>query len=94
MRTWFLYIVRCGDDSLYAGVTLDVERRLSEHRDGKGSKYLRGRGPLQLVYLQEFDSRGAALSAEIGIKKLPRHKKERLLQECRSVALSDHSVGK
>jgi predicted GIY-YIG superfamily endonuclease len=81
MQTWFLYIVRCGDDSLYSGVTLDVKRRLSEHRDGKGSKYLRGRGPLQLVYIREFDSKGAALSAEMSIKKLPRHKKELLLRE-------------
>ncbi len=84
--SWYLYIVRCGDDSLYSGVTLDVERRLSQHREGKGSKYLRGRGPLQVVYVQEFDSKGAALSAEIRIKKLPRDKKERLLRECGGVA--------
>jgi predicted GIY-YIG superfamily endonuclease len=86
MQIWYLYIVRCGDDSLYSGVTLDVERRLSEHRAGKGSKYLRGRGPLRVVYVREFSSRGAALSAEISIKKLPRHKKERLLQEYGGVA--------
>ena len=86
MQIWYLYIVRCGEDSLYSGVTLDVDRRLYEHRAGKGSKYLRGRGPLQLVYVREFDSRGAALSAEISIKKLPRHKKEQLVRDCGGVA--------
>jgi putative endonuclease len=86
MQSWYLYIVRCADDSLYSGVTLDVERRLSEHRAGKGSKYLRGRCPLQVVYVQEFGSKGAALSAEIRIKKLPRYKKEQLLREGGGVA--------
>jgi predicted GIY-YIG superfamily endonuclease len=81
-ETWYLYIVRCGDNSLYSGVALDVERRLSEHRAGKGSKYLRGRGPLQVVYTRSFASKGEALSAEAGVKKLPRHKKELLIQEC------------
>lgn len=79
---WYLYILRCGDDSLYCGVTLDVERRLREHRSGRsrGSKYLRGREPLQLVYTRRFSSKGEALRAEAHIKKLPRHKKERLLR--------------
>lgn len=78
---WYVYIVRCGDNSLYCGVTLDVERRLREHSGGsRGSKYLRGRGPLRLVYIRRFDSKGAALSAEAAIKKLPRQKKEWLLR--------------
>jgi putative endonuclease len=79
-EVWFLYIVRCGDDSLYSGVTLDVERRLSEHQDGKGSKYLRGRGPLRVVYTRPFTSRGAALSAEANMKKLSKREKEQLIQ--------------
>jgi predicted GIY-YIG superfamily endonuclease len=79
-EVWFLYIVRCGDDSLYSGVTLDVERRLSEHRDGKGSKYLRGRGPLRVVYTRPFASKGAALSAEANMKKLSKREKEKIIQ--------------
>ncbi len=87
-EVWYLYIVRCRDSSLYSGVTLDVERRLAEHRDGKGSKYLRGRGPLQLVYTRTFASKGAALSAEAEVKKLPRHKKELLVTGIASTGVS------
>lgn len=80
-QPWYVYILRCGDDSLYCGVTLDVERRLREHQGGaRGSKYLRGRGPLRVVYTRRFDSRGAALKAEAEIKKLSRSGKEFLLR--------------
>jgi predicted GIY-YIG superfamily endonuclease len=78
-ETWYLYIVRCGDNSLYSGVALDVERRLSEHRAGKGSKYLRGRGPLQVVYTRSFASKGEALSEESRLKKLSKRQKELLI---------------
>ena len=47
---WYVYMLRCGDDTLYTGVTDDVERRLAAHQAGKGAKYTRGRGPLELVY--------------------------------------------
>jgi putative endonuclease len=80
MKLWHVYILRCGDNSLYCGVALDVGRRLREHQSGRGSKYLRGRGPLQLVYARTFASKGEALSAEARIKKLSRGGKERLLQ--------------
>jgi putative endonuclease len=82
-QPWFLYILRCGDDSLYCGVTLDVERRLREHVEGgaRGAKYLRGRGPLQLVYSRRFASRSAALRAEAEFKKLPRRMKESLIAQ-------------
>ncbi|HEX5057416.1 MAG TPA: GIY-YIG nuclease family protein [Gammaproteobacteria bacterium] len=81
MQPWYLYILRCGDNSLYCGVTLDVERRLAEHRGGgaRGAKYLRGRGPLRVVYTKCFSSKGEALRAEAYIRKLPRQKKEGLL---------------
>ena len=58
MDMWSVYLVRCKDDSLYAGVALDVDRRLEEHREGKrGAKYLRGRAPLELVLRRELGDR-------------------------------------
>ena len=77
---WSVYLVRCGDDSLYAGIALDAERRLEEHREGKrGAKYLRGRGPLKLVMSREVGDKGLALRVELRVKKLSRKAKERLL---------------
>lgn len=78
---WHVYLIRCGDGTLYTGVATDVSRRLEEHRSGvgKGAKYLRGRGPLQLVLERTVGPRGVALSVESRIKKLRREKKEALL---------------
>ena len=75
----FVYILRCGDGTLYTGVTDDVQRRLAAHRAGKGAKYTRGRGPLELVYTQEQPDKSAALRREFQIKKLTRPQKERLI---------------
>lgn len=72
---WYVYILRCGDGTLYTGITDDVEKRLAAHRSGKGAKYTRGRGPLELVYAEEQSDKSAALRREIAIKKLPRQKK-------------------
>ena len=82
MDKWSVYLVRCGDDSLYAGVALDVERRLDEHREGKrGAKYLRGRGPLELVMVREVGAKGLALKVELRMKKLSRKAKDRLVEK-------------
>lgn len=80
---WYVYLIRCGDGTLYTGVATDVSRRLEEHRsgDGKGAKYLRGRGPLQLVLEKPVGARGVALSVESRIKKLRREQKEALIVE-------------
>lgn len=80
-RPWCLYIVKCADGSLYTGITLDIARRLKEHQnDGrKGSKYLRGRGPLELVFSCRFESRNTALKEEAKLKKWSRRKKEQLI---------------
>ena len=51
-KVWFVYLLRCGDGSLYCGITDDVSRRLEAHAAGKGAKYTRGRGPLELVYTE------------------------------------------
>jgi putative endonuclease len=72
-------MVRCRSGNLYTGIATDVERRLAEHRAGKGAKYLRGRGRLRLVYQQRIGTRGAALKIERLIKKWPKHRKERLV---------------
>ena len=78
---WKLYILRCGDGSLYTGITTDVEKRLEAHRTGKGAKYTRGRGPLELVYREECGNHSAALKRELEIKKLSREEKEKLIEK-------------
>lgn len=76
---WYLYILRCRDDSLYTGITTDVEKRLEAHRAGKGAKYTRGRGPLELVYREECGDHSEALKRELEIKRLPREEKLKLI---------------
>ncbi len=76
MAAWWLYLVRTRQGTLYAGVATDVARRLREHRDGKGSKYLRSRGPLSLAYSVELGERALALKAEARIKRLAKVEKE------------------
>lgn len=81
MQMWWVYLVRCGDGSLYTGITVDVERRFREHTGtGKrGAKYLRGRGPLLLAFKKKIGEKGLALKVERRIKKLGKSKKEALL---------------
>ena len=76
---WYVYILRCGDGTLYTGTTDDVERRLAAHRAGKGAKYTRGRGPLTLLASAEFPTKHDAMSAECRFKRLTRDKKDALL---------------
>ena len=76
---WYVYMLRCGDGTLYPGVTDDVERRLAAHRAGKGAKYTRGRGPLELVYQEQVPDKSAALRREYQIKRLPKQEKEGLI---------------
>lgn len=76
-KKWYLYILRCGDGSLYTGITTDVEARLSQHRAGKGAKYTRGRGPLEVVYTEECEDHSAALKRELVVKgMLPAEKRK------------------
>lgn len=79
--SWFVYMLRCGDGTIYTGITDDVEKRLSAHRAGKGAKYTRGRGPLELVYTEQQPDKPAALRREIAIKKLTRQEKLKLLEQ-------------
>ena len=76
----FVYMLRCKDGSLYTGWTNDLEHRLAMHSSGRGAKYTRGRGPLELVYSEELPDKEAALRRECAIKKLRREHKLALLQ--------------
>lgn len=80
MSDWFVYILRCADNTLYTGVTTDLERRLQEHNgDNSLTKYTRARQPVTLVYYEKADSRSTAGKREVAIKKLTRKKKEYLI---------------
>lgn len=72
---WTVYILRCGDGTLYTGITDDMPKRLAAHRAGKGAKYTRGRWPLEQVYAEQVPDKSSALRRERAIKKLPRQKK-------------------
>jgi len=78
-ESWWIYILRCGDGTLYTGITTDVEHRLSMHRSGKGAKYTKGRGPLELVYSKVCGDHSQALKEELRIKGLTRAEKEQLV---------------
>jgi putative endonuclease len=73
-----VYLLECGDGSLYTGYTTDLERRIREHRTGDGAKYTRGRTPLEVVHVERYASRSAAMAREHEIKQLTRAEKERI----------------
>lgn len=77
--SWFVYIVRCADDTLYTGIAVDVERRIEQHNTGTGAKYTRSRRPVRVVYVEEAPDRSAASRREWEIKQLTRTQKERLI---------------
>ena len=79
-KSWKLYILRCGDGSLYTGIAVDVHARLAMHRSGKGAKYTRGRTPLELVYTEECGTHSQALKREWEVKALSREEKNHLIQ--------------
>lgn len=76
---WYLYILRCGDGTLYTGITTDVPKRLAAHRQGKGAKYTRGRGPLELMYQEACLDHSHALRRELEVKALSRQEKAKLI---------------
>jgi putative endonuclease len=80
---WFVYVVRCSDKTLYTGVTTDAGRRIDEHNDGRGARYTRSRGPVELVYLEKAVDRGAALKREHEIKRMTAEAKRLLIEKRR-----------
>ena len=79
---WYLYILRCGDGTLYTGITTDVQNRLEQHRCGKGAKYTRGKAPLELIYQEKCGARSEALRRECAVKALKREQKLHLIEKC------------
>ena len=80
LATWFLYIARCSDGSLYTGIARDVTKRIALHDAGKGARYTRGRGPLRLLVTRRCRSHSEALRLELAVKALPRGAKEPLCE--------------
>ena len=77
----YVYILECGDGSLYTGWTTDLEKRLAAHVAGRGAKYTRARGPVRMVYSEECDTKSGALRREAAIKALTRVQKQALVAQ-------------
>ena len=77
---WCVYMLLCDDNTIYTGITNDLKKRFENHISGKGAKYLRGRKPLEIVYVENFQNRSMATKREMEIKKLNRRKKETLIK--------------
>ena len=82
VSTWYLYLIRCANGHLYTGITTDVARRFNEHQSSspKAAKYLRGKGPLTLMYQEQVGTHSDALKREIAVKKLSRAQKLALIE--------------
>ena len=78
---YFVYIVKCKNDTYYTGYTNNLEKRIGLHNKGKGAKYLRGKGPITLMFFKEYKYLKCALNEERRIKSLRRHEKEKLLKQ-------------
>jgi putative endonuclease len=87
--TWYVYILRCADNTLYTGVTTDIARRMREHNGEvrRGARYTLAKRPVALVYAETTDSRSNALKREATIKKLSKRQKENLTRSPRYVSI-------
>lgn len=81
--SWFVYLLRCADGTLYAGVTTDPARRLTEHNTGVGARYTRARLPVEMIHIEPADGRAAACRREAALKRLPRSAKLALVAAMR-----------
>lgn len=86
---WHLYIILCSDDSLYTGITTDMERRFRQHAIGRGAKYFRGRRPERLLYLESGHTRSTAARREAEIKRMTRTGKHLLISSERNELKGD-----
>jgi len=77
----YMYVIECCDGTYYTGYTTDVKKRIAVHNSGKGAKYTRARLPVKLIYVEGFDSKEEAMSAEVLLKRKKRPQKERFLSE-------------
>lgn len=78
-QIWTVYILECGDKTLYTGITTDLESRLAKHKLGRGAKYTKGREPICVVHIEKFESRSKASVREAEIKALSRTEKLALI---------------
>ena len=76
---WLVYMLECSDNSIYTGITNNLEERLKKHQSGNGAKYLRGRLPIKVVYKENFINRSEATKREIYIKKMSKKEKKSLI---------------
>lgn len=81
VNRWKLYILRCSDESLYTGITTDVQKRLDAHNSGKGAKYTRSRTPVELVYTEDCLDHSTALKRELEFKAMRREQKLKMIQK-------------
>lgn len=86
----YMYVVECCDGTYYTGYTTDVKKRIAVHNSGKGAKYTRARLPVKLIYVEGFDSKEEAMSAEALLKRKKRPQKERFLSENQEKNLISH----
>lgn len=91
-KEWTVYILECGDGTLYTGITDDLERRLQAHVEGRGAKYTRGRGPLKLRYRETAPDKSAALKRECALKRLRKKEKLAIIYEKESEMKSSLAI--
>lgn len=89
---WYVYLLRCADDTLYAGCTNDPQRRLQQHNAGQGAKYTRSRRPVTLVYLEQAEDHSQALRREAALKRLSRKEKLALIDTSTPASLPHFST--
>ncbi|MDG5789966.1 GIY-YIG nuclease family protein [Evansella sp. AB-P1] len=75
----YVYVLQCQDTTYYTGYTTDIEKRMKAHKEGKGAKYTRGRGPFSIVHEETYSTKREALQREYFIKQLSRKEKEKLI---------------
>jgi putative endonuclease len=86
VERWFVYVVRCSDGTLYVGIARDVAARIAMHESGRGARYTRGRGPLELLAKRRCEGKGHALRLELALKRLPRSEKLAVIGSRRKLA--------
>ena len=91
---WWVYVLRCGDGSLYCGITSDLKRRVKQHREGTGARYTRGRGPLKIAHWWVLPTRPEALRAEHAFKKLSALQKKAAIRRCARGVAPDIAAGR
>lgn len=79
IKVWYVYILKCSDKTLYTGISTDIAKRIKQHSSGRGSRYVRSKLPVKLVYSERHRGRSRALKREAQIKKLPRPQKLKLI---------------